>query len=289
MENHEYSGIVGSSSAPYTNQTLIPGGKLFTNYDAVVHPSLPNYLAMTSGGPNGKTGTDSITAGEINVENLFHQLSVAGVVWGAFEETMPYACYKGTFAGTSPNDYALKHDPAMMYADIANSSRCTAVVPYSQLDRANLPQFSFVTPNECSDMHSCSVSTGDTWLKNNVPPLLNAGATVIVTFDEGTTNTGGGGHILTVENGPGIPTATTDTSAYNHYGLLAALERHFGLPLLQNAQTAVPLPISGTSQLTTTSAGTSSVTEKSSRPVVAASRRLVGTLVWLVAGLVVGT
>src|SRR4029077_12740928 len=87
LENHEYSSIVGSPAAPYLNRILIPKGRLFTNYHAVSHPSLPNYLAMTSGSTDTKRGTDSISAGEIGANNLFHQLSAAEVSWASFEET----------------------------------------------------------------------------------------------------------------------------------------------------------------------------------------------------------
>ncbi len=243
MENHEYSDIVGSADAPYVNQSLIPGGKLFTNYDAVSHPSLPNYLAMTSGSTGGKQGTDSVSAGEIAADNLFGQLSTAGIDWRAFEEAMPSACFKPYSAGSSPNSYELKHDPAMTYADIADTSLCRQVVPYSWLDPSHLPPFSFVTPDECNDMHSCPAQAGDAWLARNIPPLLRAGAIVIVTFDEGSTDAGGGGHVLLVEVGDGVPAGSREDRPFDHYGLLAGLETYFGLPRLGAAGTAAPFPI----------------------------------------------
>ena len=256
MENHEYSDIVGSSAAPYINKTLIPNGLLFTNYDAVSHPSLPNYLAMTSGSTNGKAGTDDITSGEMGVDNLFHQLSAAGESWNAFEESMPSLCYSGSTAPDPTNGpYALKHDPAMAYADIATSSWCSRVVPYSQIDPSNLPSFAFVTPSICNDMHGsptiggdCApnspalITRGDEWLYKTIPPLVAAGATVIVTFDEGRTHEGGGGRVVTVEIGPLTTPGTTSSTSYDHFGLLAGLETHYGLPLLQNAKAATPLP-----------------------------------------------
>src|SRR5580692_7891586 len=49
-ENHGTSSIIGSSSAPYINQLANDCG-LATNYDAISHPSLPNYMAITSGLP----------------------------------------------------------------------------------------------------------------------------------------------------------------------------------------------------------------------------------------------
>jgi phospholipase C len=243
MENHEYSSVVGSSDAAYINRRLIGHGKLFTSYDAVSHPSLPNYLAMTSGSTDGTQGTDSITAGEISRNNLFHQLARAGIRWRVYEESLPSACDSAVVSGTSPGFYALKHDPAMAYADIANTTLCRRVLPLSRLDPTRLRSFSVVTPNECNDMHSCPISTGDRWLRNVVPPLLDHGATVIVTFDEGSTSAGGGGHVLTVEDGAGVRPGSRNSSGFDHDSLLAGLERYFGVGRLRAATTARPLPI----------------------------------------------
>src|SRR5579863_4566823 len=48
LENHSYGAILGSSQAPYFN-TLAKDCGLATNYHNVSHPSLPNYIAATSG------------------------------------------------------------------------------------------------------------------------------------------------------------------------------------------------------------------------------------------------
>ena len=243
MENHEYGDIVDSAEAPYINHTLIPAGTLFTNYNAVSHPSLPNYLAMTSGSAGGKAGTDSIVPGEIHAENLFHQLSGSGIAWRAYEEALPSSCDHSIFAGSSPAYYALKHDPAMAYADVAGTSLCHQVVPLTDLRASDLPPFSFVTPDECHDMHSCAVATGDAWLGEHVPPLLRSGAIVIVTFDEGSTDVGGGGRVLTMEVGPGVSRGLQVGTPADHYSLLAGLERHFELARLGRARMARPLDI----------------------------------------------
>jgi phosphatidylinositol-3-phosphatase len=243
LENHEYSSVVGSSSAPYLN-ALIRRGRLFVDYTAVTHPSLPNYLAMTSGGTRGKVGTDDVVAGEIRARNLFQQLSGARVSWNAFEETMPSACFTAYSAGTAPRQYALKHDPAMTYRNIATSAtRCARVVPLTALDPSRLPAFSFVTPNLCHDMHSCGVAAGDRWLHDHVPPLLRHGAVVVITFDEGSSNVGGGGRVPTIEVGRGVPSGRKNRRAFDHYSLLAGLERRFGLARLGRARRAHRLPI----------------------------------------------
>ena len=48
MENAEYGDVVGNPSAPYLNSLLTQYG-VAANYTAVTHPSLPNYVAVTSG------------------------------------------------------------------------------------------------------------------------------------------------------------------------------------------------------------------------------------------------
>jgi phosphatidylinositol-3-phosphatase len=239
LENHEYDAVVGSADAPYLNQTLIPSGRLFTDYRAVTHPSLPNYLAMTSGATQGKDGTDAITAGEIDADNIFHQLEVAGISWRVYQESMPETCFTGVIAGPSPGTYALKHDPAMAYRNIATMELCRKVVPYDSLNPSHLPAFSFLTPNQCNDMHSCPVSSGDAWLRTEIPPLLQAHARVLVTFDEGV---GSSQTVMTLEVGRGVIPGTDD-HRYDHYSLLAGLERHFGLAFLGEAADAQPLPV----------------------------------------------
>ena len=243
LENHEYSSVVGAGDAGFINRTLIPAGTLFTNYFAVSHPSLPNYLAMTSGSTQGMQGTDTVSSGQVAGDNLFHQLSRADIQWKAYQETMPSACYGSYAAGSAPGDYALKHNPAMTYANVADSSLCRNVVPYTRLDPQHLPPFSFVTPNECNDMHSCPVQTGDGWLREIVPPLIHAGAVVLVTFDEGSTGVGGGGHVMLVEVGPGVRAGSRNTGHLDHYGLLAGLEDFFGVPKLGAARSARPVAL----------------------------------------------
>src|SRR3954451_4453471 len=55
LENRSYEQIIGNPSAPYLNK-LARRGALATHYYAVTHPSLPNYLALTTGGHKGING-----------------------------------------------------------------------------------------------------------------------------------------------------------------------------------------------------------------------------------------
>jgi len=238
MENHERNSIETSPDADYL-KSFEANGISFTHYYGVSHPSLPNYLAVASGSTKGKTGTDSISTGEILGKNVWSQLQAAHVSWGVYEESMPTSCYSG---GSSGN-YQLKHNPALPFKSVMTRPRkCAKVVPYTAFDPNALPAVSFITPNMCSDMHDCSIATGDNWLQARVPAMLAAGATVVITFDEGDTGTNGGGNIYTAVDGPGIA-PRTETSTFNHYSLLSAIEDAHGLPRLGAAASAVALPL----------------------------------------------
>ena len=58
MENQPYSNIIGSPDTPYINNLAGSCG-LATNYHNISHPSLPNYIAATSGLGLGSLGTFS--------------------------------------------------------------------------------------------------------------------------------------------------------------------------------------------------------------------------------------
>jgi phosphatidylinositol-3-phosphatase len=251
MENHEYGSLVGAASAPYLNRTLIPSGRLFTNYYAVRHPSLPNYLALTVGSTCGKGGTDTVRP-LCTKPSVWGQLSAAGITAREWAENESSNC---SYASDGTGRYAIRHDSYAIVAGAEALPRCgdlttgtgraaPGLAPLAAaLASATPPAYSFVTPNLCDDMHDCPIATGDAWLAANVPALLRAGAIVIVTFDEGSTSTNGGGHVMTTEAGPGIPAGAHNGTFYTHYGLLAGIEHYFGLALLANARTATPLPV----------------------------------------------
>jgi len=236
LENHEYSSIESSSSAPYL-KAFARGGTLFTRFHALHHPSLPNYLEMTSGHTSG-CGSDGCPKSTYRTNNLFKQLSNRGVGWASWAESMGSRCRMN-----SAGDYASWHNPALYYRNLRSRACRRRDVPYPKHVPRHLPRFVFAVPNLCHDMHDCSVSTGNRWLKQHVPPLLHRGAIVIITFDEGVTDTGGGGHIYTAMRGRGVPRGKRDGRTYSHRGLLAGLERHFRVRRLYGARSARPLPV----------------------------------------------
>ena len=164
MENKEYSSIVDSAQAPYLG-VLAGRYALATRYFANEHPSLPNYLALTSGSNDGCT-SDLCPTLSVAANNLFHQLGSSG--WRAYAQAMLSPCSR-----SSAGNYAARHNPAVYYTDIQGVCSTDDVgygVLSKDLSNGRLRPFSFVTPSLCNDMHDCSVATGDRWLSRNVPP-----------------------------------------------------------------------------------------------------------------------
>jgi phosphatidylinositol-3-phosphatase len=243
FENHEASAIVGNPDAP-TFDRLARRYATLTNYDAVAHPSLPNYLALVSGSTQGITSdcTDCI----VPARSLADTLAAAGKTWKTYAEDLPY---RG-FTGASSGRYAKKHDPFLYFRDVAGSrARRDRVVSFPQLGRdlraRRLPSFSLLIPNLCDDMHDCSVATGDAWLEAHVVPLLHSpelrGGVVFVVFDEGTGDSGGGGHVVALALGPTVRRGARFTRPTNHYGLLRTIEDAWGLPRLGHSGTGTPV------------------------------------------------
>jgi hypothetical protein len=251
-ENESFSQIVGNTSqAPYLNQ-LIANGKLFTNYQESAIGSLPNYEAMTS----GVTSAPS--------PNIFQAIDGSGgtLTWKEFMESMGGNCAAGITAnvpGTSDPLYTASHDPG--FQNQSNTTCSTNDVPLtaSTFNPASLPDFSYVVPNECDEMHTLpangqacpayfgsnpgtsQINIGDKWLAAVVPSLLaQPNVTVLITWDEN----GNGPPITTIEAGAGVTAGSTDGTAYNHYNLEAGLYNYFGLGTAPgNGATATPLPI----------------------------------------------
>jgi len=261
MENHSLRAVLNDpTDMPYLNSLWSGGTSLdFPHYKALAHPSLPNYLGITSGFT--QTTTDTGHPGQFAGPSIWDQLTQAGVSWAVYQEGMPSVCY----AGISYNDpvtngqYLLRHDPGIFYNSVYHSAECQQVQPLSALNDSSLPAVSFITPNTCDDMHGLTstqlTGTGfvnclkssdaleqrsDQWLSQIVPNLTAAGATVIITFDECCGPTLGPEYA--VETGAGV-TPGSSTAAYSHYSVLAAIEDAYGLPLLGGAATASPLPV----------------------------------------------
>ena len=235
MENTSYTDLLSASNQDTTFiQSLASSYGLETGYFGVTHVSLPNYVAATSGSTWGSNSDDEAQAaqGFFNHLSLTDQLDQTGVSWKGYMESMPSVGYTGNFGDcttstsapdpdctASPSDtgtalYVRKHDPFMQYPDVfSNPQRASNVVPLTQLSSdlssGNVAQFTWITPNECNDMHGgppqCPFpntnsvtdpaqetlfSDGNAFLKTWVTAIMNSRAwtgnsAIFVTWDEG--------------------------------------------------------------------------------------------------------
>ena len=242
MENQSYNAVTDSRSAPFLVSLERQCG-LATNYHSVTHPSLPNYIAATSGlSPDAlsRFATDCSPSARCSTSarSIFAQASS----WRAYEESMPRSCDRRD-AGL----YAVRHNPPAYYLPLGKE--CTrSDLPMNRLDpalaRDSLPPFSLITPNLCNDTHDCTVSSGDDWLAREVEKLVQssayrAGHTVVfITYDEGTGDTptdcmaharAPSCHVATVVVSPSTPPGARSAERFNHYSLLRTTEDVLGL------------------------------------------------------------
>ncbi len=226
MENRSYSQAMAGA---YTSQ-LAKRYAAATNYHGVTHPSLPNYLAMTSGSTWGiaDDGYHTLPAGGLGT-----QLTRAGVTWRAYMEGMGNGCFHSGYP------YALKHNPFAYYGGACP----TNVVNFTQFARdmsaTTLPSLVWITPGLCHDGHDCSTAVADGWLAQTVPTILASsawkdGGVLFITWDEGEDSANS---VLTLVIHPGARGQTSGLP-YDHYSLLATIEDALGVPRLGAAATA---------------------------------------------------
>jgi hypothetical protein len=215
---------------------LASSNALATNYHAVARPSLPNYLALTSGKTWGITddGYHALPA----AAELGTQLTTAGISWRAYMEGM--TADAGCMA--SPYPYALKHDPFAYYGGACPPN----VVPIDDLDSdlaGATPSFVWISPGLCHDGHDCTLDVAGTWLDGLVSRIKSSeawrsGGTLFIVWDEGN---GGDGNLVPLIVLTKDTTPVRVETQYDHYSLLATIEDLFHLPRLGSAANATPL------------------------------------------------
>ena len=274
MENHNWSQIKGSASAPYINRLLTRTDASYaTQYfnPPSLHPSEPNYIWLEAGGttglPNANTGstvtftTDndpSASNSTSTTDHLVTYLGRMGVSWKSYQEDISGM----TCPLTSSGLYAAKHNPFVFFQDVtsnntSSSSTCIAHErPYSELGtdlvHNTVARYNFITPNLCDDMHNStgcttndSVKNGDTWLANNLPAILNSqaykdGGAVFLTWDEAASGDGPIGMVVLSPDAKG--NGYSNAIHYTHSSTVRTLEEIFGAaPLLRDAQNATDL------------------------------------------------
>ncbi|KAL2015029.1 hypothetical protein VTK56DRAFT_6443 [Thermocarpiscus australiensis] len=225
---------------------LASQGILLTNYYAVTHPSEPNYAAVISGDTFGMDN-DDFNAFPANISTVVDLLDTKGISWAAYQEDLPYPGFQGfNFSNqqTFANDYVRKHNPLVLFDNIAkNATRAAQIKSFvnltSDLESKKLPQWSFVTPNMTNDGHDTNVTFAGAWARAFLEPLLQNDyfmkkTLVVLSFDENedypTPN-----RVYTVLLGGAIDKklrGTTDDTLYTHYSMISTVSANWDLPSL---------------------------------------------------------
>lgn len=230
MENHSAQQALGGSFI----SSLAARYGVAANYHAVSHPSVPNYLALSSGSTWGVTD-DSYRV--LPRRDLGTELSDAGITWRAYMEGLT-----GAGCLDSPVPYDPGHNPFAFYGGACPSN----VVPFdrfaSDLAR-NTPMFSWITPDRCHDTHDCAVAVGDQWLHQQVDAITasaawKSGGVLFITWDED--DDSADNHVLSLVVAHGVGHRTSQ-HAYTHYSLLATVEDLLGVKRLGQAAQANPM------------------------------------------------
>lgn len=239
FENKGEGEIVGSPDAPYLNELGSQYG-VSIDYQAIAHPSQPNYLALFSGSPQGVFDDDPH---DLSAANLADRLDAAGKEWRLHAEGIPAEpCFTGatwTDGPDGPGVYVRKHNPAISFTSISGSSqRCANIEGLASFDPA-AADFTLIVPNMCHVMHDCPVATGDAWLREFLPRILESpswqdGGVVFITFDEGAERSRRN-EVPTFVIARDVPPGMRSPVAHNHFSLLRTIEDGLGVPCLADS------------------------------------------------------
>ena len=231
MENKDYRQIVGNTAdAPYLNQLADACG-FATNYHGITHPSLPNYIATTSGSTQGVNDDGNPSEWQLNAATVFSQAPS----WRAYQESMASNCQLN-----DSYPYQSYHNPPTFFTSLAGAC-ATNDVPMGSTSGGNflndlqnntLPAYSWITPNQLNNMHDGTIAQGDAWLKSWVPEIVaspgyQAGNTALfIMWDEADSSPTNRIPLVVVSpyTTPGIRSGTL----YNHYSLLRTTEELLG-------------------------------------------------------------
>ncbi|HLJ66474.1 MAG TPA: alkaline phosphatase family protein [Chloroflexota bacterium] len=167
MENTNYEDVIGNTTdAPYINQ-LAEQYNFAANYYGVTHPSEPNYVASIAGDFFGLHKDDPTVS--FSNTNLVDQLEAKGLTWATYQQGLPSVGFTGTqYPTTGSGLYAKKHNPFELFTDVSSSAtRLQNIKPIealaTDLSSGNAPNYAFIVPDQCHDMHGVSSSSSTTY------------------------------------------------------------------------------------------------------------------------------
>ena len=252
-ENHNYGNVIGNRQAPELNRLARQCG-LATAYSSTTHPSLPNYLEMTSGlsytGWPWVTDCDAYSTCTTSAPSIFSELSSSGRQWRSYAEDMGQNCQH-----QSSGLYAARHNPAVYYNAVYRDCRAwdqpmgtpTKGLLHDALAAGPTVPLVTVSPDVEDDMHSGSVAQADQWLGRWLPQMVASPAyrtghmAVIVAWDEGSGSGNYPSHVPLIVMSASTPSGARSAAPYNDFSVLRTLGQLVGAPAPGRAAHAVSL------------------------------------------------
>jgi phospholipase C len=271
-----------------TNYLEAVGGSNF----GITNDNYPNWHYATPSpslnDPISGAGTDADTPAAIapfNVDipaapyigqTIADQLVAANKSWKSYQESLPASgadkvnYSDGDFSNLSAVNqsgvqklYAVKHNPFVYFANVQANSDPDNGLPnsvgfdglnglYADLSSGHVPNFSFIAPNQCHDMHgagggsslctddSTLVRMGDATVEKLISSIKGSKVwrhgknAIVVVWDENDFGTDPNQVVTIVDTNYGVHGVTSNTP-YSHFSLLKTLEAGFGLPCLNHA------------------------------------------------------
>jgi hypothetical protein len=258
-ENHDWSQV---KSLPYLKHLQQIGAHSEQYYNPKkLHPSEPNYIWLEAGknfclalstpclNNDADPSASHLVKGATHLTKL---LDGAGVSWRSYQEDIA----AGTCPVKSGGGFVAKHDPFVFFDDVVGNppSATNAYCidhhrPFSDfgadLKAGTVARYNFITPNQDHDMHDGSPEAADTWLRDNIDPIVNPDhpsgnhnaaiyghAALIVVWDEGASGSDGpiGMLIVSPFAKPGYAeTAPAMPYRYTHSSMLLTMQKIFGV------------------------------------------------------------
>jgi acid phosphatase len=163
VENHSLDQM--RQQMPYT-AGLAEQYSYATNYRGVTYPSLPNYIAMTSGSTYGIADDGPPEEHQLNGPSVFGQAIARGKTAAVYADGMVANCDASQRAG---DDYAVKHNPWVYYKPergLCHKHDVPATQLPESISNQSLPNVGMVVPNMCHDAHDCDLSVADDWIRH---------------------------------------------------------------------------------------------------------------------------
>lgn len=160
-----------------------------SDFRAITHPSLPNYIAMAAGDRLGVTENGYPDEYKLTAPNVFTNTLLAGGTAQTFADGMG----SETCRESQNGKYVPRHNPWVYFSNDRDNCRkyvVDAAAYEPTVAAGNLANLTFLIPDNCHNAHDCAIETADKWVYKKVtaamagPDFRSGRLVIVVTADE---------------------------------------------------------------------------------------------------------